>query len=81
MQRDDVLQFNDQSSMTMNFDGRASSTDPTGKQTGLNVFGYSFADFLMGRAATFSTSGILSYNIHTWSTFFFAQDEWKLTPG
>jgi outer membrane receptor protein involved in Fe transport len=80
MQRDDVMQFNDQSSMSMNFDGRASSTDPTGKQTGLNVFGYSMADFMMGRAATFATSGILSYNIHTWSTFFFAQDEWKLTP-
>ena len=30
--------------------------------------------------ATFTTVGILDYNLHTWSTFFFAQDEWKLTP-
>jgi outer membrane receptor protein involved in Fe transport len=80
MQRDGVFQHNDQDSTTLNFDGRASSTDPSGRQTGLNVFGYSFADFIMGRVATFSTVGILKYNIHTWSTFFFAQDEWKLTP-
>ncbi len=78
MQKDDVLQYNDQDSLTLNFDGRASSTDPSGKQT-QNVFGYSVADFLMGRTATFSTVGLLDYNIHTWSTFFFAQDEWKIT--
>jgi hypothetical protein len=80
MQRDAVMQLNDQDSTTLNFDGRASSTDPSGTQTGLNVFGYSMADFLMGRTATFSTVGILDYTIHTWSTFFFAQDEWKITP-
>lgn len=80
LQRDDVYQHNDQDSTSLTFDGRASSTDPAGKQTGLNVFGYSYADFIMGRVATFATSGILDYNIHTWSTFFFAQDEWKLTP-
>ena len=56
-----------------------SSTDPAGRQT-TNVFGYSFADFLMGRVATFTTAGIVHYNIHTVSTFFFAQDEWKATP-
>jgi outer membrane receptor protein involved in Fe transport len=79
LQRDDVFQHNDQDSTTLNFDGRASSTDPTGKQS-TGVFGYAFADFLMGRVATFSSVGILDYNIHTWSTFFFAQDEWKITP-
>lgn len=79
-QRDGVFQHNDQDSTTLNFDGRASSTDPSGRTTGLNVFGYSFADFLMGRVATFSTVGILDYNIHTLSTFFFAQDEWRITP-
>jgi outer membrane receptor protein involved in Fe transport len=79
-QRDGVFQHNDQSSATFNFDGRASSTDPTGRVTGQNVFGYSFADFMMGRVATFSTVGILHYNIHTWSSFFFAQDEWKIAP-
>jgi outer membrane receptor protein involved in Fe transport len=78
-QRDGVFQHNDQDSTTLAFDGRASSTTPAGTQT-INVFGYSFADFLMGRAATFSTVGILDYNIHTWSTFFFAQDEWRVTP-
>jgi len=80
MQRDDVLQYNDQDATTLIFDGRAASTDPTGKQTGLNVFGYSMADFETGRVATFTLSGLLNYNIHTWSTFMFAQDEWKLTP-
>ena len=79
VQRDGVFQHNDQDSTTLNFDGRASSTDPAGKQT-INVFGYTYADFLMGRVSTFSTVGILDYNIHTWSTFFFAQDEWKVTP-
>ncbi len=78
LQRDDVFQHNDQDSTTLTFDGRASSTDPSGKQI-QNVFGYSFADFVMGRAATFTTVGILDYNIHTWSTFFFLQDEWKIT--
>jgi hypothetical protein len=79
VQRDGVFQHNDQDSTTLNFDGRASSTDPAGKQT-INVFGFSYADFLMGRVSTFSTVGILDYNLHTWSTFFFMQDEWKLTP-
>jgi outer membrane receptor protein involved in Fe transport len=79
VQRDGVFQHNDQDATTLNFDGRASSTDPTGRQV-QNVFGYSFADFLMGRVATFSTVGIVDYNIHTLSTFFFAQDEWKITP-
>jgi len=79
-QRDDVFQLNDQDSTNLLFDGRASSTDPTGKQLGVNVFGYSFADFVMGRVATFSLQGILNYNVHTWSHFFFAQDEWKVTP-
>jgi outer membrane receptor protein involved in Fe transport len=79
LQRDGVFQHNDQDSTTLTFDGRSSSTDPSGRQVGINVFGYSYADFLMGRVGTFSTVGILDYNIHTWSTFFYAQDEWKLT--
>lgn len=77
LQRGGVFQHNDQDSTTLNFDGRSSSTDPTGRQTGINVFGYSFADFMMGRVATFTTVGIIDYNIHTYSTFLFAQDEWK----
>jgi hypothetical protein len=35
----------------------------------------------MGRVSTFSTVGILDYNIHTWSTFFYAQDEWHISAG
>lgn len=80
LQREGVFQRNDQSNLTLAFDGRASSTDAGGVPTGLNVFGYSFADFMMGRAATFSTVGVLDYNIKTWSTFFYAQDEWRVTP-
>lgn len=80
LQRDDVLQDNNQDATSLNFDGRASSTNTAGVQTGINVFGYSMADFLMGRVGTFSVNGLLDYNIHTWSTFMFAQDEWKLTP-
>ena len=76
-QRDDVFQHNDQDSATLNFDGRSLPRTRHGGQTGLNVFGYTFADFMMGRVGTFSTVGILDYNIHTWSTFFFAQDEWR----
>ena len=79
MQRDDVLQFNDQGSMSLNFDGRASSTDPTGTNRPQHIR-LLVRRLLMGRVATFSTVGILDYNIHTWSTFFFAQDEWKITP-
>lgn len=37
------------------------------------------ADYVMGRVATFNTSGILNYNLYNWSDFFFVQDDWKIT--
>jgi hypothetical protein len=74
-QRDSVAQFNDQDGANFNFDGRASSLG-----RGQNVFGYAMADFVMGRVSAFSTSGILDYNLSNWAYFFFAQDEWKITP-
>ncbi|HWR52383.1 MAG TPA: carboxypeptidase regulatory-like domain-containing protein [Bryobacteraceae bacterium] len=86
-QRDTVRQLNDQDSTAFTFDGRSASTPTGGKPTGVNVFGYSYADFIMGRAATFSTVGILDYDIHNWNNFFFVEDQWKvtqrltLTPG
>lgn len=78
-QRDTVFQRNDQDALNLTFDGRASST-VNGRATGTGVFGYALADFLMGRAASFSLSGILNYNLFNWSDFFFVQDEWKITP-
>lgn len=79
MQRDTVLQRNDQDSTTFNFDGRFASLAAPGKPAGVGVFGYSFADYVMGRSASFSTSGILDYNLYNWSDFFFVQDDWKIT--
>ena len=73
-QKDTVAQFNDNDGAAFTFDGRSSSL---GK--GQNVFGYAMADYVMGRVATFSTSGILDYNLHNWAYFFFIQDEWKIT--
>jgi len=85
-QRDAVLQFNDAGQTSMTFDGRSSSTTG-GKITGSGVYGYALADAVMGRAASFTLNGILNYNLHNWSDFFFIQDSWKvtkrltLTPG
>ena len=78
-QRDTVRQLNDQDAAIFTFDGRSASTPTGGKPTGVNVFGYSFADFITGRAATFSTSGILDYDLHNWNNFFFVEDQWKIT--
>ncbi len=78
-QRDTVRQLNDQDSSTFTFDGRSASTPTGGKPTGVNVFGYSFADFITGRAATFSTLGILDYDLHNWNNFSFIEDQWKIT--
>jgi outer membrane receptor protein involved in Fe transport len=86
-QRDTVRQLNDQDSTSFTFDGRSSSTPTGGKPTGVNVFGYSYADFIMGRSSAFSTVGILDYDLHNWNNFFFIEDQWKvtnrltLTPG
>lgn len=77
-QRDTVRQLNDQDSASFTFDGRSSSTPAGGKPT-VNVFGYSFADFMMGRVALFSVVGILDYDIHNWNNFFFVEDQWKVT--
>jgi hypothetical protein len=74
-QRDTVAQFNDHDGVNLSFDGRASSLG-----RGQNIFGYAMADFVMGRLSGFNTSGILDYNLSNWAYFFFAQDEWKLTP-
>jgi hypothetical protein len=79
LQRDTVRQLNDQDGTSFTFDGRFSSTPAGGRPTGGNVFGYSYADFIMGRAATFSTSGILDYDLHNWNDFFFIEDQWKIT--
>lgn len=74
-QKDTVAQFNDYDGENFSFDGRSSSLG-----RGQNVFGYAMADFLMGRVASFSTSGILDYSLSNWAYFFFIQDEWRVLP-
>ncbi len=79
-QRDGVLQWADRDFASFTFDGRFASTDAAGKPTGLGVFGYSMADFMMGRTATFFATGLRDYDLADWSHFFFVEDQWKVTP-
>ncbi len=82
IQKDGVAQFNDNDGANFSFDGRSTSLG-----RGQGIFGYAMADMLMGRVASFSTSGILDYNLYNYAYFFFFQDEWRvsrkltLTPG
>ncbi len=79
-QRSGVRQFNPSDRATFTFDGRSSSRPAVGNPTGIGVFGYSAADFLMGRSSTFQQSGTRDYDIRNWSHYFFIQDEWRITP-
>lgn len=87
VRRSAVRQLQDGDPSTFNFDGRASSRPGGGQPTGQGVFGYSAADYIMGRVSTFSQAGIRDYNIFNWMSFFFLQDDWRLsrkltlTPG
>jgi outer membrane receptor protein involved in Fe transport len=58
----------------LNFDGRFSSLG-----AGQNDFVYGMADLLLGRTTTFAQGGILDYTIHNWNSYFFVQDDWKVT--
>ncbi|MCL5742538.1 MAG: carboxypeptidase regulatory-like domain-containing protein, partial [Acidobacteria bacterium] len=73
-QRMSVIQLLKHDRTQFTFDGRATSN-----QGGVGVFGFSMADFLMGRAATFQQSGVRNYNLSNWSNYFFLQDEWRIT--
>jgi outer membrane receptor protein involved in Fe transport len=78
LQRDNVRQYDDTDKTTFMFDGRYSSgrtSAPTTEQ-----FGYAFADFMMGRTVSFGMSGILDYNVSNWNTFFYVQDQWRVSP-
>ena len=75
-QRTSVLQQLNYDRTNFTFDGRATS-----KSGGVGVFGYSIADLLMGRAATFAQSGVRNYKLSNWSNYFFVQDEWRITRG
>lgn len=85
-QKESIRQRNDTDAASFTFDGRSSSK-VNGTSKGIGVFGYSMADFVMGRVASFSARGLLDYDISNWAYFFFLQDEWKvsrrltLTPG
>jgi hypothetical protein len=78
-QRSAVQQVNLSDRTQFNFDGRSSSTPEGGRPTGVGVFGYAMADFLMGRSSSFQQRGIRDYNIYNWSHYFFVQDEWRIT--
>jgi hypothetical protein len=74
--KDDVFQMTkDQDSANFKFDGRASSS-----AAGVGQFGYALADFVMGRVASFNTSGVLDYDLRYNAQSLFLQDDWKLTP-
>jgi hypothetical protein len=79
-QRSGIRQFNPSDRASFSFDGRASSKPAVGNPTGIGVFGYSIADFLMGRSSSFQQSGTRDYDIRNWSHYFFIQDEWRITP-
>ncbi|MBL8232566.1 MAG: TonB-dependent receptor [Bryobacterales bacterium] len=79
-QRNAVSQFNDQDNSRFTFDGRSASRAAGANPAGIGVFGYALADFVMGRAASFNAIGIRDYSIHNWAYFFFAQDEFRITP-
>jgi hypothetical protein len=74
--KQDIFQMTkDQDSANFNFDGRASS-----RGAGIGVFGYSLADFLMGRVASFKVNGVLDYDLRYNSKYAFVQDDWKILP-
>lgn len=74
--KQDVFQMTkDQDSANFRFDGRAASGG-----SGIGLFGYALADFVMGRVASFNTSGVLNYDLRYNAQYLFLQDEWKVTP-
>ena len=79
-QRSGVRQFNPSDRASFNFDGRSSSRPALGNPTGIGVFGYAMADYLMGRSSAFQQWGTRDYDIRNWSHYFFVQDEWRITP-
>lgn len=79
-QRSGVRQFNPSDRASFTFDGRSSSRPAVGNPTGIGVFSYAAADFLMGRSSAFLQNGTRDYNISNWSHYFFIQDEWRITP-
>lgn len=82
LQRDRIVQRNDDPSATFNFDGRFSAS-PSSLGTEVpseTRFAYAWADFLMGRyQGEWEVRGILDYDLHTWLTSAFLQDEWHVT--
>jgi hypothetical protein len=79
IRRSSVRQLQDGDPSTFNFDGRASSRVGGGLPSGQGVFGYSAADYLMGRVSTFSQTGIRDYDIFNWMSSVFVQDEWRVS--
>jgi outer membrane receptor protein involved in Fe transport len=75
-----VINFNDEDVASLSFDGHMSSRPAGGSSLGTGVFGYSMADFVLGRAATISVQGIRNYTLSNHAISFFAQDDWRVTP-
>lgn len=50
--------------------------NPSGDLT----FAYAWADFLLGRLSRVVATGVSDNEIHGGAAFFFAQDEWRVTP-
>ncbi|MDZ7636884.1 MAG: carboxypeptidase regulatory-like domain-containing protein [Bryobacterales bacterium] len=68
-QRSGVRQFNPSDRASFSFDGRASSRAAGANPAGIGVFGYSMADYLMGRSSSFQQSGTRDYDIRNWSHY------------
>ena len=76
--------------LSFRFNGRDSLNGPITSSTqvplaannfGTQNFAYAFADFLMGRAATATTSGYGKASLAARSFYAFLQDEWRARPN
>ncbi len=83
-QRTGITQFNDQEGQRVAdsflFNGSFANGSNGRTTPTQNQFAFAFADFLMGRVTSFAVLGILDYDLHSWNDFFFAQDQWRVSP-
>lgn len=78
VQNQKLYQYNDQDNGGITFNG-AFATGVYGVSQP-NDTGSALADLLIGHSESFKESGILEENDYNWNTYYFAQDQWKLTP-
>jgi hypothetical protein len=77
-QRDSINNYKEADAAEIQFDGRSSSRPAGAVSGGIGVFGYSMADFLMGRSSSISVQGVRDYLLTTLSYYAFLEDEWRM---